>query len=70
MPQLPYKEDFYWFKNTVKYILMFSIYYFYTNIASRRGAEGGETGEIPHPRDLGWDRVGKRVGNVPTLFWV
>ena len=37
--------------------------------SDRRGAEGGETEEIPHPRDLGWDRVGKRVGNFPTLFW-
>ena len=40
-----------------------------TKVISRRGHEGGETGEIPHPKVLGWDRVGTRVGNLPTLFW-
>ena len=31
----------------------------------RRGAEGGETGEIPHPRDLGQGQGGEEGGELP-----
>ena len=34
-------------------------------VVYRRGAEGGETGEIPHPRDLGQGQGGEEGRELP-----